>query len=174
MNAVIQRGTNESEIIPLCKFARERGVTLRFIEFMDVGSTNGWSHEQVVPYAEIIEVMEKEFSLEEIAPNYLGETAKRFRYTDSSDQEVGFISSVSKPFCQDCNRVRLSADGQIFTCLFASSGHDIKTALRDGSSDEEVSALVKKVWSNRDDRYSELHRDGGQSHDKPEMSYIGG
>lgn len=174
VNSVIQKGVNEDQVFPLAEFARERGVTLRFIEFMDTGNTNGWKLDQVVPYTEMLQDLQQHFLLEKIAPNYPGETARRFRYLDTPDQEVGFITSVSQPFCRDCNRVRLSADGQIFTCLFAAKGHDLKTALRDGASDEQMVELIRKVWSVRDDRYSELRSAISGTQVKPEMSYIGG
>jgi len=174
INSVIQKGVNESEILPLVKFAREREITLRFIEYMDAGNTNGWKQDQVVPYTEIVQTLHQHFPLEAIDPNYPGETARRFRYKDLPDQEIGFITSVSNPFCQDCNRIRLSADGHIFTCLFASKGYDIKTAMRDGTSDEDLARLISGVWAARDDRYSEQHRENGGTQEKPEMSYIGG
>lgn len=174
VNSVIQKGVNEDQVFALAEFARERKVTLRFIEFMDTGNTNGWKLDQVVPYTEMVKDLHQHFPLEPIDPNYPGETARRFRYLDAPDQEIGFITSVSRPFCRDCNRARLSADGQIFTCLFASHGHDLKTALRDGASDEQITNLIRSVWSVRDDRYSELRSEIGGTQIKPEMSYIGG
>jgi len=175
INSVIQRGVNEDEILPLAEFARQRGVPLRFIEFMDVGNTNKWNLEQVVPSAEILQRLRETFELEPLEARYPGETAKRFRYQDAPALEIGLISSVSSPFCGDCNRIRLSADGQLFTCLFASRGHDLKAALRSGNADDEqLSQLISTIWATRDDQYSELHRNGGGSQGKPEMSYIGG
>ena len=174
INSVIQKGVNESQILPLAEFARERGVVLRFIEFMDTGNTNGWKLDQVVPAANILEVLQQLFLLDLVEPNYPGETARRFRYQDLPEQEIGIISSVSKPFCRDCNRARLSADGQVFTCLFADKGHDMKSVLRSGASDEELADFVSNLWSVRDDRYSELRSEMSGVRSKPEMSYIGG
>jgi cyclic pyranopterin phosphate synthase len=174
VNSVIQKGVNEDQVLPLAEFARERGVTLRFIEFMDTGNTNGWKLDQVVPYTEMIQSLHQHFPLEPLDPAHVGETARRFSYKDFPDQEIGFITSVSKPFCADCNRIRLSADGHLYTCLFASHGHDIKSLLRAGASDAELIAMIHGVWSVRDDRYSEIRTEICGTHVKPEMSYIGG
>lgn len=174
VNSVIQKGVNEDQVLPLAEFARKHGITLRFIEFMDTGNTNGWKLDQMVPYTEMVQQLHQHFPLEPLEPMHVGETARRFRYKDFPDQEIGFITSVSKPFCADCNRIRLSADGHLFTCLFASQGHDIKTALRDGVSDEELEQIIRRIWTVRDDRYSELRSKISGTHIKPEMSYIGG
>lgn len=174
INSVIQRGINDDEIVKLAGFGRERGVTMRFIEYMDTGNTNGWKLSEVVPYTEMLQAIREHFPLEAIPPNYTGETAKRFAYQDLVDQEVGFISSVSKPFCGNCNRARLSSDGQIFTCLFASHGHDLKTLLRGGASDDQIAEIIRSVWAARDDRYSELRSAIGDAKPKPEMSFLGG
>ena len=174
INSVIQKGVNEDEIVKLASFGRERGVTMRFIEYMDTGNTNGWKLGEVVPYTEMVEAIGQHFPLEAIPCNYIGETAKRFGYQDLPDQEVGFISSVSKPFCGDCNRARLSSDGQLFTCLFAARGHNLKTLLRDGGTDGQITEVIRSVWAARDDRYSELRSQIDGAQPKPEMSYLGG
>ena len=174
INTVVQKGVNEDQVIPLVEFARERGVTLRFIEFMDTGNTNGWKLDQVVPSVELLEVIRRRFPLEAVQPNNLGETASRFCYPDLPGPEIGFIASVTRPFCRDCNRARLSADGHVFTCLFASSGHDLKSALRGGATDACLADLVHTIWGSRDDRYSEQRAGLEGTQAKPEMSYIGG
>lgn len=177
VNSVIQKGVNEDQILPLAEFALSRGVPLRFIEFMDTGNTNGWMLDQVVPYTQIVQDLHQRFPLEPIEPLYPGETARRFRYKDFPEQEIGFITSVSKPFCRDCNRIRLSADGHVYTCLFASHGHDLKTALRSGATDEQLIQMIRSIWMARDDRYSELRAKTASEETtqaKPEMSYIGG
>ena len=173
INAVIQKGVNEGQALSLAKFARARAVTLRFIEFMDTGNTNRWQHDQVMPSAELLENLRQEYALSSVKDALIGETARRYHYDDMPDVEVGFISSVSQPFCRSCNRARLSADGQVFTCLFAEKGHDLKTLLRAGASVEELTNRVASIWGVRDDRYSEIRADGGDRQ-KPEMSYIGG
>lgn len=174
INSVIQKGTNEQEVLPLAKFARARGITLRFIEYMDTGNTNGWQREEVVTSAEMLDALQKYTSLEPVASIISGETARRYSYTDSPKCEIGFISSVSSPFCQSCNRARLSADGQLFTCLFASQGYDLKTPLREGASDSELLQIISNIWHQRSDRYSELRSSNTLTNKKPEMSYIGG
>jgi len=171
VNAVIQRGVNEGEVLPLARWARGRGVTLRFIEFMDVGETNRWRREQVVPAAELLQVLGREFDLEPVDPAYRGEVAKRWRHRDGRG-EIGLVSSVTEPFCRDCQRARLSVEGRLFTCLFAAEGHDLRGILRGGGSDALLARTVESIWGARDDRYSELR--GEVSWSKPEMSYLGG
>jgi cyclic pyranopterin phosphate synthase len=171
INAVIQRGVNESEILPLVRMAREEGVIMRFIEYMDVGETNGWNMKDVVPMADILETIQSEFPLKPLDPTEPGEVAKRYRLADGS-AEIGIISSVTKPFCTGCQRLRLSADGQLFTCLFAAQGHNIKQLLRGESSDETLRTMVSSLWSERTDRYSEERGQGNPP--RAEMIYLGG
>ena len=173
INCVVQKGVNEDEILPLAEFARERELTLRFIEFMDTGNTNRWKHDQVVPSSALLKSLRESYELSSVEDVIVGETASRYQYDDIPNAEVGFISSVSQPFCHSCNRARLSADGQIFTCLFAEKGNDLKTLLRGDASSEDLVAEVAKIWTSRGDRYSEIRADGGDR-SKPEMSYIGG
>jgi cyclic pyranopterin phosphate synthase len=176
VNCVVQRGVNDGEILPLCGYFRGRGHTLRFIEFMDVGNTNRWSLSQVVPAREIVERVSAAWPLEAVGPAYRGEVASRYRYMDGRG-EIGIVSSVTEPFCTDCNRARLSADGRLFTCLFASGGRDVLGLVRSGAADQEVSAFIAGIWSGRSDRYSE-ERAGltaqAQAGAKVEMSFIGG
>ena len=173
INAVIQRGVNDHTILQLANFVRDRGHILRFIEYMDVGDSNGWKLDEVVPSSEIVQIIGSQLPIEPIAPNYLGEVASRWKYTDGNG-EIGLISSVSQPFCGDCSRLRLSARGELFTCLFASSGHDVRTLLRGDASDEKIVDTVASLWKNRDDRYSELRSEQTQQIPRVEMSYIGG
>ncbi|MGB2351375.1 MAG: GTP 3',8-cyclase MoaA [Akkermansiaceae bacterium] len=174
INSVIQRNVNEEQIVELARFARQRRVTLRLIEYMDTGNTNGWRADEVVGFEEMLACLKQHYSVKEVAPDYPGETARRFRYTDDPDLEIGFITSVTKPFCGDCNRARLSADGQLFTCLFSATGHDIKSMLRAGVDDEALAANITSIWSQRGDRYSELRQQSDSDQPKPEMSYLGG
>lgn len=176
INMVVQRGVNEHEILPMARYFRERGVTLRFIEYMDVGNCNGWKMNQVFPARDIVRIISTEHPLEPLEPNYRGEVASRYRYVDTH-AEIGLITSVSEPFCRDCHRARLSADGKFFTCLFAAAGTDLKGPLRDGVDDEALYELICKVWGRRTDRYSEERTERivkGESPPKVEMSYIGG
>jgi cyclic pyranopterin phosphate synthase len=173
VNVVVKRGLNEDGILPMARHFRGTGVVLRFIEYMDVGHTNGWRLDDVVPAAEIVAAIGAELPLEPVEPAYRGEVANRWRYVDGSG-EIGVISSVTHPFCGDCTRARLSADGKVYTCLFAVQGHDLRALLRDGASDEELSAAIAAVWRARTDRYSELRSAATVDLPKVEMSYIGG
>ena len=173
VNAVIKRGVNDDQIVPMAAFFRTRGQTLRFIEYMDVGHTNGWRLDDVVPAAEIVATLEAEFGVEPAEANYRGEVAQRFRYRDGSG-EFGVIASVTPPFCGNCTRARLSAEGRLFTCLFAVRGHDLRALLRGGAADDKVEAELRRVWGARKDRYSDLRSAATEGLDKVEMSYIGG
>ena len=173
INMVVMRSVNLSSVIPMAKYFRDSGHILRFIEYMDVGDSNGWRLDEVVPSAEIVELIGAQLPLEPIAPNYSGEVASRWRYVDGSG-EIGLISSVSQPFCGDCSRLRLSARGELFTCLFASSGHDVRSLLKRNASDKTIVDAVASIWGNRDDRYSELRSKQSQRSSRVEMSYIGG
>jgi GTP 3',8-cyclase len=173
LNAVIRRGVNDAGVLDLARFARERGCVLRFIEFMDVGTINGWRLEEVVPAAELVARIDAEMPLEPGAPSYRGEVAGRHRYRDGGG-EVGMISSITQPFCADCTRARLSADGRLYTCLFATEGHDLRGALRAGASDAQLGDLVAGVWARRRDRYSEARSEHTAGLRRIEMSYIGG
>ena len=176
VNMVVQKGANEQEILPLARYFRERGQTLRFIEFMDAGNYNHWSLERVYPAAKIVEDIAAEFPLEPLDPNYNGEVARRYRYA-GTDVEIGIISSVTQPFCNACTRARLSADGKLYTCLFAHEGWDLREIMRAGATDEELHETLIDIWRNRRDRYSELRNELLKKHlhsHKVEMSYIGG
>ena len=176
VNAVIRRGYNEHSILPLAQHFHGTGTVLRFIEFMDVGTTNKWNLEEVVPAAELAEIIDKEMPIESLQPNYSGEVAKRWRYSDGGG-EVGFITSVTQSFCGDCSRARLSAVGKVYTCLFAATGQDLRGMLRAGASDEELSRLIGRIWSQREDRYSELRGQipvTAETLPRVEMSHIGG
>jgi GTP 3',8-cyclase len=173
VNAVVKRGLNDDGIIDLARQFRGTPHVLRFIEFMDVGHTNGWRMDDVVPAREILERIGAEFPLEPVDAAYRGEVARRWRYADGAG-EVGVIASVTQPFCGDCTRARLSADGRLFTCLFAVKGHDLRALVRSGTSDAELAAHVEGIWSKRADRYSELRSAKTADLPKIEMSYIGG
>jgi cyclic pyranopterin phosphate synthase len=173
VNMVVKRGLNEDSILPMARFFREKGYILRFIEYMDVGHTNGWRMDDVVPAAEIIKRINAEMPLEPVDPNYTGEVAERWRYRDGSG-EIGVIASVTQAFCRTCNRARLSAEGKLYTCLFAVKGHDLRDLLRGGASDEEISQAIARVWHKRTDRYSELRSENTVDLPKVEMSHIGG
>jgi cyclic pyranopterin phosphate synthase len=173
VNAVVKRGANEQQIVPMAAFFRARGHTLRFIEYMDVGHTNGWRLDDVVPAAEIVAALDRAFGVEPVDPAYRGEVAKRYRYRDGAG-EFGVISSVTQPFCGDCTRARLSAEGRLYTCLFAVRGHDLRAVIRKGASDEELTAAIADQWHVRKDRYSELRSQETTDLERIEMSYIGG
>lgn len=175
INTVLKRGVNDDEIVELAEHFRNTGDTLRFIEYMDVGTSNGWALDDVVPSAEVIERISAEFPLTPVRPAHPGEVAKRWRYVDGAG-EIGVISSVTQAFCGDCSRARVSAEGKLYTCLFASEGTDLRALLRSGASDEELAAVLTGTWKSRDDRYSEQRSEGTEqaAARKIEMSYIGG
>jgi cyclic pyranopterin phosphate synthase len=173
VNMVVKRGVNEHAVVAMAEHFRAAGHTLRFIEYMDVGTTNHWQLEEVVPSAEILAMLQERWSLEPVEPNYSGEVASRYRYLDGAG-EIGLISSVTQPFCGGCTRARISADGQLYTCLFTALGHDLRTPLREGADDTELEAAVRGIWGARKDRYSETRSAGGGDEPKIEMSYIGG
>ena len=177
INCVVQRGVNDAELPALCEYFRARGHTLRFIEFMDVGNTNHWARERVVPAREIVERIGALWPLEAVGPAYRGEVASRYRYRDGRG-EIGLISSVTEPFCRDCHRARLSADGKLYTCLFAALGWDVLGAVRaPGSTEADVENFLRRIWQGRLDRYSDDRAEvlaSGEARAKVEMSYIGG
>ena len=184
VNMVVKRGTNDHEILPMARHFRGTGTTLRFIEYMDVGATNGWRMDEVLPSAELIERLRAELPLVQLDPSSPGETAERWGYANAQGQydpalgEVGVISSVTQAFCHDCNRARLSTEGKLYLCLFASEGYDLRTLLRGGASDEAIASAIAPIWQQRSDRYSELRgslpADTSQGTRRVEMSYIGG
>jgi len=184
VNMVVKRGTNDHEILPMARHFRGTGTTLRFIEYMDVGATNGWRMDEVLPSAEVIERLRAELPLVPLDPTSPGETAERWGYADASGRhdpalgEVGMISSVTQAFCGDCNRARLSTEGRLFLCLFAAHGHDLRGLLRGGASDADIASALAPIWQGRTDRYSELRAslpaEAGQATRRVEMSYIGG
>lgn len=176
INMVVQRGVNDLEVLPMARHFRARGLTLRFIEYMDVGASNGWRLDQVLPAQEIVRAIGAEHALEPLGPNYRGEVAARYRYA-GTNTEIGIISSVTEPFCRDCHRARLSADGKLYTCLFATVGHDLKAPLRAGLDSAGLDQLIARIWGARRDRYSEERAARAAAGDQPpriEMSYIGG
>jgi len=173
VNMVVKRGLNESSILPMARYFREKGYILRFIEYMDVGHSNGWRMDDIVPAAEIIKMINAEMPVEPLDPNYQGEVAERWRYKDGSG-EFGVIASVTQAFCSTCNRARLSAEGKLYTCLFAVKGHDFRDLMRGGATDEELSTEIARIWGKRGDRYSELRSENTIDLPKVEMSHIGG
>jgi GTP 3',8-cyclase len=173
VNMVVKKGVNDHQVVDMARHFRGTGHIARFIEFMDVGSTNHWRMDDVIPSAEIVRAISREFPLEPIDANYEGEVAERWRYRDGKG-EIGVISSVTQAFCSTCTRARLSTDGQLFTCLFAQRGFDLKTLMRNGMSDEEIAGSIAAIWSLRDDRYSEIRTAETAKARKVEMSFIGG
>ena len=177
INVVVQKGYNDKNFLDVANHFRSSKNIVRFIEFMDVGNKNGWALNKVVPAKEILEVIDKKFPLEPVNPTYEGEVAKKYRYKDGAG-EIGIISSVSQPFCGDCTRARLSTDGKLITCLFATKGVDLKTPIRDGSDDDELISIIRSTWGQRTDRYSELRSQNTDldqlNKPKVEMYYIGG
>ncbi len=173
VNTVVRRGINEDSVLPLARWARDEGLILRFIEYMDVGTANGWRLDDVVPADEILGIVDGELPLEPVAANYRGEVAGRYRYRDGSG-EIGVIASVTKPFCGDCTRARLSADGHLYTCLFAVDGTDLKAPLRNGETDSDLEARIRASWGARTDRYSELRSAATERLPKVEMFALGG
>jgi cyclic pyranopterin phosphate synthase len=174
VNMVVKKGMNDQEIIPMATYFKEQEITLRYIEFMDVGESNGWDFSKVVTKKEIFKKLSDQFDLEPIDPSYLGEVAKRYRYT-GSDIETGFITSVSESFCSTCTRARIAADGRLYMCLFAADGFNLKELLRSNSNDQEVKDTIASLWKKRSDRYSDLRTEETiQNKKKIEMSYIGG
>jgi GTP 3',8-cyclase len=173
VNVVVKRGVNEDSVLPMARHFRDRGHVVRFIEYMDVGHTNGWRLDDVVPAADIVTAIDAELPLEPLPPRYPGEVAERYRYRDGGG-EIGVIASVTRPFCGACTRARLSADGSLYTCLFATTGHDLRALVRGDAGDDEIAAALGEIWRQRADRYSELRSSATPDLPKVEMSYIGG
>ncbi|HDR7794122.1 TPA: GTP 3',8-cyclase MoaA [Bacillus luti] len=174
VNMVVKKGMNDHQVLPMAAYFKEQGISLRFIEFMDVGSTNGWNFDQVVTKQELIEMIHSVYPIERAEAHYFGEVAKRYRYV-GTNVEVGFITSVSESFCSSCTRARISADGKFYTCLFATEGLDIRELLRGNLSDEELLHVIQDIWKKRKDRYSdERTEESAKNRPKIEMSYIGG
>ncbi|TAG26489.1 MAG: GTP 3',8-cyclase MoaA [Burkholderiales bacterium] len=184
VNMVVQRGTNDAQILPMARHFKGTGVTLRFIEYMDVGATNGWRMDEVLPSREVMQLIHAELPLIQLDPSAPGETAERWGYAgadgkhDKAQGEIGLISSVTQAFCGDCNRARLSTDGKLYLCLFATQGHDLRSLIRGGASDDDILSAIGHIWQKRDDRYSQLRSempaDTSTGARKVEMSYIGG
>ena len=173
VNMVVKRGVNDHCLLPMADYFRRRGHTLRFIEYMDVGSSNHWTLDEVVPAAEILSTIDASWPLEPLQPSYPGEVAQRHSYRDGAG-EIGLIASVTQPFCGNCTRTRLSAEGKLYTCLFASNGHDLRALLRGGASDQDIARHLTSIWGDRADRYSEARTPASTRQPKVEMSYIGG
>lgn len=173
INVVLQRGVNDFNLMDIVRYFKNTPHILRFIEYMDVGNCNHWEQGYVVPTAELVKRIQQHYPLEPVHANYYGEVAERYRFKDGSG-EIGFISSITQPFCGSCTRARLSTDGRIFTCLFSGKGHDLRNALRRGAADEELQALITTIWQNRSDRYSEERHESTHRYEKIEMYQIGG
>jgi cyclic pyranopterin phosphate synthase len=173
VNVVVKRGVNQDSVLPMVRHFRNTGHILRFIEYMDVGTTNGWRLDQVVPSREILETIQQEFPIEPVEPNYVGEVAKRWRFADGAG-EIGVIASVTQPFCGGCTRIRLSAEGQLYTCLFGTLGHDVRSLMRSEKSDEDILEYINSIWKTRRDKYSEIRSAETAELKRVEMSYIGG
>lgn len=173
VNMVVKKDTNLSEVLPMARHFRNTGCILRFIEYMDVGNTNHWRMDEVVPGAELVSMIATEFPIEPIEANYTGEVAKRWRYCDGAG-EIGFITSITQTFCHSCSRLRMSANGKLYTCLFATDAYDLRQSLRDGNSDANLTKELQGIWKRRDDRYSEIRSQQTKKLKKVEMSYIGG
>ncbi len=173
VNAVVKRGVNDHGAVDMAGYFRGTGHILRFIEYMDVGATNGWCLDDVVPAAELIRAIDAVFPIRPVVPNYRGEVARRWQYVDGRG-EIGFIASVTQPFCATCTRARISAEGMLYTCLFATDGTDLRTLLRAGADEEQIVRAVQRIWEARTDRYSEIRSEATVALPKVEMSYIGG
>lgn len=175
INMVVKGGMNDQEIVPMARHFKNTPYILRFIEYMDVGTSNGWKMDEVIPSSEVVRRISEEMPLQSMSANYVGETANRWKHVDGSG-EIGVISSVTQAFCSDCSRARLSTEGKLYTCLFATGGHDLRALMRNGKTDEEISTVIAHIWRARDDRYSELRTANTESIQdrKVEMSYIGG
>jgi cyclic pyranopterin phosphate synthase len=173
VNMVVKKGVNDHNVVHMARYFRDSGQIVRFVEYMDVGNTNGWRLDEVVPAGDIVRAIDAEMPLEPLDPGYRGEVARRYRYKDGSG-EIGVITSVTRPFCGDCTRIRLSADGKLYTCLFATKGHDLRSLLRGGATDEEIAEFLRSLWNTRNDRYSELRSSQTPDLPKIEMSYVGG
>jgi cyclic pyranopterin phosphate synthase len=173
VNMVVKRGVNDDSVVPMAEYFRHSGHIVRFIEFMDVGVTNGWRLDDVVPAGEVVKAINESWPVEPVDANYDGEVARRWRYLDGAG-EFGVITSVTQPFCGTCSRARISAEGKLYTCLFATAGTDIRASLRSGASDAEIEALIRSIWQARADRYSEIRSEATVAMPKVEMSYIGG
>jgi cyclic pyranopterin phosphate synthase len=187
VNMVVKRGTNEQEILPMVRHFKGTGIVLRFIEYMDVGATNGWRMDEVLPSAEVVKLIHTEHPLIQLDPSVVGETAERWGFADAAGRhdkeagEIGVISSVTQAFCHDCNRARLSTEGKLYLCLFATQGHDLRSLIRAGASDADIESAIGHIWQGRSDRYSELRSTMGPDtttlepgQRRVEMSYIGG